>query len=126
MKQRILIITILLLLLLCFPSCKKSIHAREEEAKREAAYNDGYEVGYVEGYVEGKSDAKSNFEDEALRVSWNVEDENGMSPDDALQILTNYADGEPITEEKLHQAIWAINQYYWRMNDAIHDRDSYD
>ena len=117
MKKSILIIT--LLTVVFFSSCQRSIYEMEREAKREAAFNDGYDAGYEEGYWEGVSDAQKHLEDVLQDISLDIE------PEAALQILTNYADGEPIPEEELHKAIWAIHQYYLDSYQAINDSDSY-
>ncbi len=119
MKKSILIITLLAATFLFLSSCQRSIYEMEREAKREAAFNDGYDVGYEEGYWEGISDAQEHLEDVLQDLLLEIE------PEEAIQILTNYADGEPITEEELHKAIWAIHQYYWDSYHAINDSDSY-
>ena len=95
----------------------------EREAKKEAAFNDGYESGYDEGYREGLSDAQERLENILHEMS--QDEENGVDAETAIQILTNYADGESITNEQLNQAIWTIRQYYWNSYWAIHDSDSY-
>lgn len=114
-KKCISVFALLIVLILCLSSCKRSIYEMEREAKREAAYNDGYEAGYAEGI----SDAQERLEDVLLELSLEIE------PEAAIQILTSYVDGETVTEEQLHEAIWAINQYYWDSYWAINDSDSY-
>ena len=97
----------------------------EKEAKKETAFDNGYEAGYEEGYREGLSDAQERLEDLLFDLSYDVKVQNGVDSETAIQILTNYADGEPIAEEQLNQAIWAIRQYYWDSYWAIHDSDTY-
>ena len=102
-----------------FSSCKRSEYAMERDAKREAAYNNGYKAGYDEGYHEGISYAQERAENML------TESKTEIPPETALQILTNYADGEPVTKEELNKAIWSLDQYYWDLYSAIHDSDSY-
>ena len=113
------------ILAFCLFSCERSKYAMEQDAKYESAYSDGYSVGYDEGYSEGISDAQEHLENRIQDISWDVKEAHGISPEKALQILTNYADGEPITEAQLHQAIWAINEYCWDSYEDINDIDSY-
>ncbi len=130
--KKLLIIGLTAVLSTCLlSSCSsgRSIYEMEKDAKREAAFNDGYDVGYEEGYWEGYwegvSNAQERLEDVIWNLSWETKNEHGISPETALQILTNYADGEPITEQELQRAIWAIKHYYWSSYDAVNDSDSY-
>jgi flagellar biosynthesis/type III secretory pathway protein FliH len=125
MKKKLLLIIVVGTLILGLCSCERSIYAMEREAKREAAYNKGYEAGFDEGHSEGISDAKESLLDVLQEISWDAEDEIGMSPEEAATTLAHYADGEPVTEEELKQAIWAINHFYWHSYLAINDIDSY-
>ena len=125
MKKFCTLILAIIFIGTCLSSCNKSVYAMEKEAKREAAFNDGYGVGYEEGYQEGISDAQKRIENVLSDLSWDTKNKNGVDPETALQILTNYVDGEPVTEEELNQAIWSLKQYYWDSYWAIHDSDSY-
>ena len=125
MKKILLSIILCAFMFVSLSSCERSIYEMEKEAKREAAYNDGYEAGYDDGYHEGISDAQEHLENRIQDISWDVKEAHGISPEKALQILTNYADGEPVTEAQLHQAIWAINEYYWDSYEDINDIDTY-
>lgn len=125
MKKFVAVILVSIIIIFAFSSCERSIYEMEREAKREAAFNDGYEAGYEEGYQKGVSDAQKHLIDELQDISWDIKDENGIDPETAAQILANYADGEPVTEQELEQAIWTIRQYYWDSYWAINDSDSY-
>lgn len=117
--KKYLCLVMCVIFIFSFSSCKRSVYAMEEDAKREAAYNNGYKAGYDKGYIKGVSDAQERAEDML------TESETEVPPDTALQILTNYADGEPVTKEELNKAIWSLNQYYRDLYQAIHDSDSY-
>lgn len=123
MRKNLLLIILSIILTFALCSCGRSIPEMEREAKKEAAFNDGYESGYDEGYREGLSDAQERLENILHEMS--QDEENGVDAETAIQILTNYADGESITNEQLNQAIWTIRQYYWNSYWAIHDSDSY-
>ena len=125
MRKNLLLIILSIILTFALCSCGRSIPEMEREAKKEAAFNDGYEAGYDEGYREGLSDAQERLKNLLHDLSWDTKNENGVDAETAIQILTNYADGEPITEAQLNQAIWAIKQYYWESYWAIGDIDNY-
>lgn len=122
----ILLITALCVaLLFCLVSCGKSEYAREREAKEEAIYNRGYEAGYEEGRWEGKKEAQEALEWTAEDIALGASRLYGLDPEEAIMILEHYADGEPISKQELYDAIWTIRRYYYDMQDAIHDIDSY-
>ena len=125
MKKFVSVVLVSVIVAFALSSCERSIYEMEREAKREAAFNDGYESGYEEGYHEGISSAQEHLSDVLQDVSWDVKNENGIDPETAIQILANYADGEPVTEQELEQAIRTIRQYYWDSYWAINDSDSY-
>jgi hypothetical protein len=97
----------------------------EREAKEEAIYNRGYTAGYNEGEWEGIEAAQENFQRTAEDISQDADNEFGIDPEWAIMILSNYADGEPISRDEVNKAIWTLHQYYYDMQEAICDLDSY-
>jgi flagellar biosynthesis/type III secretory pathway protein FliH len=97
----------------------------EQDAKRESAYKNGYNDGYNEGRWEGIEDAQFYTEDDLFRLSCKIEDEHGINPEEAINLLTNYANGEPVSEKDLMNAIWALSQFYWGTYDIINDMEDY-
>ena len=41
-----------------------------------------------------------------------------------LTLILN-ADGEQVSKEEVYKAIWTLHQYYYDMQEAINDLDSY-
>ena len=97
----------------------------EREAKEEAIYNRGYSAGYEEGKWEGIKEAQENFQYTAEDIARNADDLFDLDPEKAIMILDHYADGEPISQDEVEKAIWTIYQYYYEMQEAINDLDSY-
>ena len=92
--------------------------AKKEEAKYGAAYDAGYEDGIC--------DAQEHFKDYVIwDLSCDIEDEYGMSPDEAIIILSNYAEGEPTPKQELYKAINTLSRYYYDLHEAINDIDNY-
>lgn len=126
MKKLFILILVIIFSTLCLSSCETSEYAKEQDLKEEAIYDRGYEAGYEEGKWEGIKTAQEHFAEYVLwDLSYDIENEYGMSPEEAITILEHYADGEPITEAELNQAIWTISRYYWDLYSAINDLDSY-
>lgn len=128
MKRLIGLLTALLCIALvfCLVSCGESEYTREQEAKKEAIYNRGYDAGFAEGEWEGIKNAQERFEDfTRWDLPHDIENERGMSPEEAITILEHYADGEPTTKSELNKAIWTIREYYWAVYNAVGDIDNY-
>lgn len=114
--KKLLSITLSVVLIFSLSSCGRKGSSDGE------SYGD-YHDGYVDGYSDGISEAQeqiSGYVDECFN---SVGYDNKI--EEAIQILTNYADGEPTSEEELHKAIWAIDQYYYDICDIVHDIDEY-
>lgn len=120
-----LCIALCISLIICLISCKRSIYAMEQDVKRESAYENGYNEGYNEGRWEGIEDAKFYTEDDLSRLSWEIEDKYGICPENAINLLTNYADGEPVSEKDIMNAIWALHKFYWGAYDIINNMEDY-
>ena len=129
MKRFFATIIVLSVTICCLSSCGKSDYAREREEERESIYEKGYEAGYEEGYREGISEALNQIascvDDDLWSLKHDIEDEWGMDPEEAIRILTNYADGEPISEIDLNKAIWVVWEYYKGVNEIADDVDDY-
>ena len=92
--------------------------AKKEEAKYGVAYDAGYEDGIYE--------AQEHFKDYVIwDLSYDIEEEYGLSPEEAITILSHYADGEPISKQELYKAINTLRRYYYDLQEAINDIDSY-
>ena len=96
----------------------------------EDGYEDGYANGYTEGYYEGIAEALDDIsfyvEDDLWSLACDIEDEYGMSPDEAVMILSNYADvPDDVTEEEVNKAIWAIYRYYNKSHEIINSIEDY-
>jgi hypothetical protein len=114
--KRISMSALCVILCLGFSSCGE---------KHYGNYNDSYIDGYNEGVTEAQ-DMISGYAEECFN---NIDSENkkerGISTEDAVQILTRYADGEPITEAELHDAIWSIHKFYYDAWDIVFELDDY-
>lgn len=105
-----------MLFLFSLSSCEKKVSDSEE-------YYGDYHDGYVDGYSDGVAEAQrqiSGYVDESFN---SVGYEHKI--EEALQILTNYVDGEPTSEAELHKAIWAIEKYYYDISDIVNDIEDY-
>ena len=134
MKKLFAILAVFFVLICYLSSCGKSDYAREQESKREAiyqrGYEDGYDEGYYVGYYDGAIDAQrgifNQVEDDLWSIASDIEDKYGLHPEDAVMVLSNYADvPDEVTEEELHQAIWAIYRYYHQSQDVINGIEDY-
>ena len=102
-----------------------------EDAGYEYGYDDGFIEGYDCGYYDALSEApeyiENRVEDAFFDLMFYVEDLNGMSPDKAINILTNYADvREEATDEEVEAAIWAISNFYNGVYDIRRGISEYD
>lgn len=125
MKKLFTLILSIIFITLCLFACKNSEYAKEQEAKQEAIYNKGHKAGYEEGYWAGIKEAQEYFGLTEEEIARYADDLHGLSPEEAVMILDNYADGEPISKQDVYKAIWTIRRYYYDMQEAIHDIDSY-
>ena len=131
MKKPFVILLVFLIILCFLCSCGgKSAYARELEAKEEAIYQRGYDAGYDEGYRAAMSKApdKIDFyvEEDLWELNHDIEDKWGMSPEEAIQIIANYADDpEALEAEELNRAIWAIYRYYYDSYEVINSIEDY-
>ena len=114
--------TKLLKMMLCLALCMLFLFSLSS-CENKATTNEDYDDGYVDGYSDGVEEAQrqiSGYVDERFN---SVGYDNRI--EEAIQILTNYADGEPIPEAELHKAIWSIQKYYYDISDVVNDIEDY-
>lgn len=96
------------------------------ESGYDTGYDDGYIGGCEEGYVDGFEDCESEL---SGSLDWKLSEVRGkakeifgISPYEAVQVITNYADDpSEISEDDLIAAIGSISYYYEYSNSAIYD-----
>lgn len=88
-----------------------------------------YHDGYVDGYKDGISSAQKSIsfrvDDSFNEIDYENLKERGIFIEDAVAILTNYADGESVDEEDLHNAIWSIHKFYYDAWEIVWEIDDY-
>lgn len=112
----------ILIVAMCIALCF-SLTACESEDSYQDGYDDGRYEGYGDGYTEALDDVCDFAENSLSDACYDIEEEMGMHPEEAIQTLTNYAIGEPVAEENLLNAIWVIEKYYNDVRDVVHDLD---
>ena len=104
-------ITLCVILISCLSSCENSSN---DEYYR--GYHDGYAEGYNKGFIKGQKElggyARASFDD-ACGNTYGIEE--------ALTILTLYADGESFSEEEIFSAIQIVSLFYDEVCDVIRD-----
>ena len=116
--KKLAVILSALILVLCLSACNIETY--------EDGYADGYTDGYYEGVAEALHDIAFYVEDDLWSLACDIEDEYGMSPEDAIIILSNYADvPDEVTEEELNKAIWVLYRYYYKSHEIINDIEDY-
>ena len=121
MKKSFSIFFVFVILICFIASCKgRSIYTMERDAEIEAL-----EEKYREGISEAQEHIASLVEVDMWDLEFDIKDKWGMYPASAIQILTDYADGEPVSKSEVNKAIWAIRQYYYGTYDIINDIDNY-
>lgn len=121
MRKTTTFMSLFLILLCCLTACKgRSVYAMEQDAKEEAM-----EERYREGITEAQEHIASLVEEEIWHLEFDVEDKYGLYPEEAIRILENYADGEPVSTGELNTAIWAISEYYYESHEIYCGIDDY-
>lgn len=92
----------------------------EKDAEIEAK-----EERYREGISEAQEYIANRVSDDFWSLEYDLEDRYGISPEDAIHLLTNYVDGEYVSETDLNQAIWVISKYYSHSYEIIYEIDDY-
>lgn len=118
MKKFVIASIIVSAFLMCFYFCScnrdTSIYQMEKDAKEEA---------YKEVYKQALEDAKEHLHNSLDDISYYAEKDWGYCTEDALNIISRYADGESFPKEKIQKALWAIYSSYWDIRDAINNLD---
>ena len=112
MKQRIAFI-ITVIVLLGLTSCGDNAYDDAYGEGYDAGYDDGYDFGYEtamnDWYFEGIDSCQGQISNMACDDLYDLDDHvyemYGVSPDEAMQILENYADGEYFTDGEIERAI---------------------
>lgn len=92
----------------------------------EEEFLDGYDIGYDDGIAEAQHDIAFLVEDDLWSIACDIEAEYGLHPEEAVQILSNYADvPDEVDEAELQAAILAIYHYYYDSNEIINDIEDY-
>ena len=98
-----------------------------ENRTYDTGYEDGYENGFYDGIEEAQQYISIILDDELFMLSLNIEDKYGIYPEEAVQILSNYADvPDEVDIEELNDAIWAIYRYYYDSQEVINGIDDYE
>lgn len=124
---------LMLLVLSIVFSCTGCIDNNTYETAYDEGYNQGAEDGWSEGFDFGYAEAlceapkRIDFyvEEDIWHLDFDIEDKYGIFPEDAFNVLENYAYGEPIPEDELYEAIWAAIEYYYDSRDIINDIEEY-
>lgn len=85
---------------------------------------------YDAGYSQALRAAPQMVEERLLYDLWyissQIDKEYGVDLEDALRVITNYAEGEPISQDELKNAIWALYEYHRDSYDLFEEISSYD
>ena len=126
MKRVISILASIVLVMCCLYGCR----IEDYDAGYADGYTDGRDAGYDYAYAKGIEEAQRFLDivvdEDLFFLCKDIEDQYGLHPEDALLILSNYADvPDEVTEEELTNAIWAIYHYYYKSNEIINGIEDY-
>ena len=113
-----------------FPSVSEPAYLDERVLDEHVAvYNQGYVTGYDAGYNNGLANAPKMvehlFKKSLKAICEHMNEAYGLHPDDAMNIIMQYADGEPIESDELITALRVAWGYYNEANDCIEAIDAY-
>ena len=124
MKKSFLVIALLAVSICFLSSCTgRSIDAMERDTEYDAY--EAEEKRYHDGIEDAQKWIDSIVEMDIQDLEFDIEDKYGVSPEVAILILENYADGEPISQKDLCNAIWAVSQYFWDSRAVVNGIDDY-
>lgn len=124
MKSYIKVIAVLLFLIgYIFLSVKFDI--RDEYDMERESRQEQLEDRFDEGIAYAQDSIVNHLDTKLMDLDFEIEEIYGVSPEEALLIMENYLDNEPISEEELANAIWAIRAYYFKSQDIPNDVDDY-
>ena len=126
MKKFIAMIAVITLVLFSLSACELEPY----EDDYDEGYSDGWEAGFDEGYYEGIAKAQHSIafyvEDDLFYLERDIERKYGIHPEEAVQILSNFADvPDEVTEEEVYAAIWSIYLYYHASQEVINGIEDY-
>ena len=115
----------------CICLCMVLSACKAEQRDYVSDYDDEYYNGYEDGYSEAMQEAPGRIDSRVEFDIWDlcdeIEDEYGIHPEDAANILSIYADvPDEVTEEELYTAIWAIYRYYHGSSKIMNGIEDYD
>lgn len=121
MKKILAAAVLFLVTICCISSCAgRSVYEMERDAEVESK-----EDRYREGIAEAQEHIDSLVETELQDLEFDIEDKWGIFPETAIRVLENYADGEPVSNGDLNNAIWAVSEYYYDSLEIVHGIDDY-
>lgn len=124
MKSYIKVIAVLLFLIgYIFLSVKFDI--RDEYDMERESRQEQLEERFDEGIAYAQDSIANHLDTVLMDFDFEIEDIYGISPEEALRIMENYLDDEPISEDELANAIWAISAYYFMVQDVPNDVEDY-
>lgn len=114
------------LLVLCFvfPIFFNSDPRDEYDMEREAK-QDQIADRYKEGISYAQKAIVNHLDTERMDLDFEIEESYGLHPEKALRIMENYLDNEPVSEDELANAIWAIRSYYYKSEDILDGVEDY-
>jgi uncharacterized protein YpmS len=96
--------------------------------KKDIITQEKYEL-HLDSYSEGIASAQEQIsvlvEFAIEDLEYEIEDIYGVKAEEAIQILENYADNEPVAESELRNAIWAVSTYYSRVTRISNEIEDY-
>ena len=127
MRKITLFTTILLSSLIIFSACGQNNRQHSYNNEYHDCYEDGFADGYEDGIAYAQQHLSSAIESDIDDICWEIEDNFGIYPEDAAQILVNYIDNSAeATEEEVQNAVMALYRYYFNSQTIINQIDSYD
>lgn len=108
------------LLVVCFVAdifLSVKFDSRDEYDMERDARREQIEEEFSEGISYAQDRIVNHLDTVLMDIDYEIEDIYGIHPEEALRIMENYLDNEPISDEELANAIWAIRAYYHKSQD---------
>lgn len=96
----------------------------EYDKEREAAQEKQMQL-YEEGISYAQNKILNHLDAVFMDLDFEIEDIYGISPEEALRLMEHYLDDEPVSEDDLANAIWAIRAYYYKSRDILDEVEEY-
>lgn len=97
----------------------------EESRTYDTGYEEGYKIGYQVAMSEAPERIQADIDYDLDHLIMDIVEDWKMSPGEAILILEQHADGEPVSDADLEKAIWVIRQYYWGAYGILAGVDDY-